>query len=283
MSSIEAAFTDDPAFIPYLAVGDPTTDASHRYVDAVVRGGADIVELGLPFSEPIAEGPTIQAAVNRALDAGTTPETYLDFVDSLTVDVPIVCMTYYNLIYQYGTEDGPRPFVRACAAVGVDGFVVPDLPIDESDALRDACQDHDLDLISIVAPTTDDDRLTALMDSTSGYAYVQARLGVTGTASSAGDRTRETLARLTDWSVPKAVGFGISSAAQARTVIAAGADGVIVGSAIVDRIATGYHENESTDSVAADLEAFSSELKTGAVAGASKDNPNTNPHNTTNQ
>jgi len=268
VSQLRAAFADGPAFVPYLAVGDPTLEDSRRYVEAVVRGGADVLELGLPFSEPIAEGPTIQSAVTRALDAGVTPRSYLEFVADLDVDVPLVCMTYYNLIYQYGTAPGPRPFVAAAADAGLAGFVVPDLPAEESTPLREACDDHGLDLVSIVAPTTSDDRLEALMAQTSGYVYVQARLGVTGTESSAADRTRETLDRLRDWSVPKAVGFGISSADQARAVVAAGADGVIVGSALVDRIAAGLDADDPPATVAATLETLAKDLKSGAVAGA---------------
>jgi tryptophan synthase, alpha chain (EC 4.2.1.20) len=151
--SLDAAF-DEPAFVPYLAVGDPGYDASLRYVEAVAEGGADVVELGLPFSEPIAEGSTIQSAIVRALEAGMTPDRYFEFVSELDVGVPLVCMTYYNLVYQYGDEAGPRPFVERAAEVGVDGFVIPDLPAEEAGPLRAACDAFGLDLVFIVAPTT---------------------------------------------------------------------------------------------------------------------------------
>jgi len=267
-SDVAAAFADGPAFVPYLAAGDPSFEASTEYVEALARGGADVIELGLPFSEPIAEGPTIQQAIVRALEAGMTPERYFEFVADLEVDVPLVCMTYYNLVYQYGDEPGPRPFVERAAAVGIDGFVVPDLPAEEADPLRAACDEVGLDLISIVAPTTTDERLERLLALSSGYVYVQARLGVTGARATVSDRTNESLERLSGSALPKAVGFGISSGEQAREVVAAGADGVIVGSALVDVVAEGAREDDPTEEVADRLEALARELKEGAVAGA---------------
>jgi tryptophan synthase alpha chain len=268
MSDIAAAFADGPAFVPYLAAGDPDFEASIEYVEALARGGADVIELGLPFSEPIAEGPTIQQAIVRALESGMTPERYFEFVATLDVDVPLVCMTYYNLIYRYGDAEGPRPFVERAAAVGIDGFVVPDLPAEEADPLRAACDEFGLDLISIVAPTTTDERLERLLALSSGYVYVQARLGVTGARSDVSDRTAESLARLGDAGLPRAVGFGIASGEQAREVVAAGADGVIVGSALVDVVAEGVETGAPTAEVADRLEAMARELKEGAVAGA---------------
>ncbi|WP_254537456.1 tryptophan synthase subunit alpha [Halomarina litorea] len=283
MSRLDEAFADGPAFVPYLALGDPDLESSLEYVKALERGGADVIELGLAFSEPIAEGPTIQSAVVRSLEGGMTPTKFLDAVEDLDVDVPLVCMTYYNLIYQFGEEAGPRPFVERAAEVGLSGFVVPDLPAEESGPLREACDEFGLDLIFIVAPTTRGERLERLMDQTSGYVYVQARLGVTGAKADVSDQTGESLDRLSEWDVPKAVGFGISSGEQAREVVAAGADGVIVGSALVDIVAEGTsaasrtqsgdvaegHENgDSTEEVAARLEEKARELKEGALAGA---------------
>jgi tryptophan synthase alpha chain len=268
MSDVAAAFADGPAFVPYLAAGDPDFEASIEYVEALARGGADVIELGLPFSEPIAEGPTIQQAIVRALEAGMTPERYFEFVEALEVDVPLVCMTYYNLIYRYGDAEGPRPFVERAAAVGIDGFVVPDLPAEEAGPLRAACDEFGLDLVSIVAPTTTDERLERLLALSSGYVYVQARLGVTGARSDVSDRTAESLARLSETDLPRAVGFGIGSGEQAREVVAAGADGVIVGSALVEVVADGVENDTPTATVADRLEAMARELKEGAVAGA---------------
>ena len=280
---------EEPAFVPYLAAGDPDVEASLEYVEALARGGADVIELGLPFSEPIAEGPTIQQAVVRSLEGGMTPGRFFEFVGTLDVDVPLVCMTYYNLIYQYGESEAPRasevsseaasdgesvvPFVERAAEAGLEGFVVPDLPAEEADPLRAACDEFGLDLVFIVAPTTRGDRLAAIVERVSGYLYVQARLGVTGARSSVSGRTAESLDRLAEQAaadVPKAVGFGISSGEQAAEVVAAGADGVIVGSALVDIVAEGHADDDPTGVVADRLEETARELKEGALAGAQR-------------
>ena len=266
--TLEDAF-EEPAFVPYLAAGDPDFESSIEYVEALARGGADVIELGLPFSEPIAEGPTIQQAIVRSLDGGMTPERFFEFVEALDVDVPLACMTYYNLIYQYGTEP-VRSFVERAAEVGIEGFVVPDLPAEEADQLRDACDEYGLDLIFIIAPTTAGDRLERIMDRVSGYVYVQARLGVTGARDSLSDHTEATLGRLDGYDVPKAVGFGISTGEHAESVVAAGADGVIVGSALVDIVAEGHGNDEPTADVAAKLEALARELKAGALEGGQR-------------
>jgi tryptophan synthase alpha chain len=266
--SLETAFADGPAFVPYLCAGDPSYEASLEYVEALERGGADVIELGLPFSEPIAEGSTIQEAIVRSLAAGMTPERFLQFVRDLDVDVPLVCMTYYNLIYQYGEEDGPGPFVEAAAEAGVAGFVVPDLPAEEAEPLRAACDEFGLDLIFIVAPTTEGARLDRMRELVSGYVYVQARLGTTGAREDVSGQTGQTLERLADWDVPKAVGFGIKTGEHAERIVAGGADGIIVGSALVDIIAEGYENGDATDEVAERLEEKARELKEGAVGGA---------------
>jgi tryptophan synthase alpha chain len=267
MSGIDDAFADGPAFVPYLAAGDPDYDASIEYVEALARGGADIIELGLPFSEPIAEGPTIQQAVVRSLEAGMTPERFFEFVEDLDVDVPLVCMTYYNLIYQYGEAEGPRPFVKKAADVGIEGFVVPDLPAEEADPLREACDEFGLDLILIVAPTTEGERLERIMGQVSGYVYVQARLGTTGARTDVSDQTGASLDRLDRWDVPKAVGFGISTGDHAATVVEAGADGVIVGSALIDIVAEGVETDRPVAETADLLEEKARELKEGAERG----------------
>ncbi|GGJ09385.1 tryptophan synthase subunit alpha [Halobellus salinus] len=282
-SDLEAAFADGPAFVPYLAAGDPDYDSALAYVEALARGGADVIELGLPFSEPIAEGPTIQSAVVRALNAGMTPDRFFAFVEDLDVDVPLVCMTYYNLIYQYGSSEapsasdsratepgggqGPRPFVKRAAAAGLSGFVVPDLPAEEAEPLREACDEFGVDLVFIVAPTTEGDRLRRNMEHVSGYVYVQARTGVTGARDDVSDQTERSLQRLADYDVPKAVGFGIKTGEHAARIVAGGADGVIVGSALVDIVAEGVENDTPTEEVAARLEAMARELKTGAERG----------------
>jgi tryptophan synthase alpha chain len=186
------------------------------------------------------------------------------------VYVPLVCMTYYNLNYQYGEGEGPRPFVGKAAAVGIEGLVVPDLPAEEAGPLRRACDEFGLDLVFIVAPTTKGDRLERMLEQVSGYVYVQARLGVTGAREDVDDATEESLARLSDWDVPKAVGFGIKTGDHAERIVSAGADGIIVGSALVDIVAEGHENGDSIEDVADRLEAKARELKEGALRGASE-------------
>ena len=265
--AVAAAFAGGPAYVPYLVVGDPDYESSKAYVEALDRGGADVIELGLPFSEPIAEGSTIQEALVRALDAGMTPERFFAFAEELDVDAALVCMTYYNLIYQYGEGEGPRPFVERAAAAGIQGLVVPDLPAEEAEPLREACDEFGLDLVFIVAPTTRGDRLDRIMDHVSGYVYVQARLGTTGARDDVSDQTTASLDRLREYGVPKAVGFGISAGDHAERIVAGGADGIIVGSALVDIVADGVANDRSTEEVADRLEALSRELTEGAERG----------------
>ncbi|MCO8244492.1 MULTISPECIES: tryptophan synthase subunit alpha [unclassified Haladaptatus] len=259
-SDLESAFADEPALIPYVVAGDPGIEETKEYVRALVRGGADVIELGLPFSEPIADGPTIQNAIQRALDGGMTPQKYLGLVSELDVDVPIVCMTYYNLIYQYGSEEGVEAFVSAAADAGIAGLIVPDLPVEESGPLRLACDEYGLDLVFIVAPTTTDRRKRRISTQASGFVYVQARMGTTGAQADVSGDTHESLQRLAGSDLPKAVGFGVSEGEHAREIVSAGADGVVVGSALVDIVASG-------EDVAERLETKAAELKSGAREG----------------
>ncbi|ARS91278.1 tryptophan synthase subunit alpha [Natrarchaeobaculum aegyptiacum] len=279
-SKIERAISENhPALITYVTAGDPSLEDTKAYVEALDRGGADLIELGLPFSEPIAEGPTIQAAINRALEAGTTPDGFFELVEDLETEAPLLVMTYYNMVLQYGTgeasrvsdsravepRDGPdvRPFVERAAEAGLAGIIVPDLPAEEADPLREACDDHGLDLVFIVAPTTDGERLERIMSQVTGFAYVQARLGTTGARADVSGATHESLERLADYDVPKAVGFGVSEGAHATEIVEAGADGVIVGSALIDIIAS----SDGTDEAVGALEAKAAELKAGALDG----------------
>lgn len=243
------------ALIAYICAGDPSPDATKEYVTALVRGGADIIELGLPFSDPTADGPTIQAGIERALNGGMTPDIYFRTVASLKMHIPLVVMTYYNIIFKRGLEK----FVKDCSASGISGIIVPDLPPEESGELAGFCKKNDVDLIFLVAPTTTNERLKRILTEGKGFIYLVARLGVTGARSDVAASTRELIERVIT-TTPKAVGFGISNGKQAAEIIRSGADGVIVGSAFVDIIASGKD-------VPARLEALARELKEGAAQG----------------
>jgi len=241
------------ALIAYICAGDPSSDTTKEYVTALVRGGADIIELGLPFSDPTADGPTIQAGIERALDGGMTPDVYFKTVGSLRVHIPLVVMTYYNIIFKRGLEK----FVKDCAASGISGIIVPDLPPEESGELAGFCRKHDVDLIFLVAPTTTGERIKRILEEGKGFIYLVARLGVTGARADVAGSTSELIKRVKT-ATPKVVGFGISNGKQASEIIRAGADGVIVGSAFVDIIASG-------NDVPARLEALARELKAAAA------------------
>ncbi|MCD4815099.1 MAG: tryptophan synthase subunit alpha, partial [Methanosarcinales archaeon] len=169
----ELKIKGDGALIAYVCAGDGDTT---KIVHALIRGGADIVELGLPFSDPIADGPTIQASIERALDAGMNPDRYFEMVKGLGVDVPLVVMTYYNLIFKRGLER----FVKDCKDSGITGIIVPDLPPEESGELGGYCEGNGVDLIFLVAPTTTGERLEDILKRGTGFLYLVSRLGVTG-------------------------------------------------------------------------------------------------------
>lgn len=257
-SAIREAFAGG-ALVPYLVAGDPSPEATAEYAQALVEGGADVLELGLPFSEPVADGPTIQAGIRRALDAGMTPDRYLQLVADLDVEVPVVAMTYYNMLYRYGDGD-LETFVADAAEAGLSGLIVPDLPVEESEPLSRACAAHDLALVFIVAPTTTAKRLEQITDRASGFLYVQARLGTTGARADVSEDTAQSLSRLPETETPAAVGFGVSTREQAREIVAAGADGVVAGSVFVDIVAEG-------DSVPTRLQETAAELAAGVRAG----------------
>lgn len=238
------------ALIAYVCAGDGDT---HGIVHALVRGGADIVELGMPFSDPVADGPTIQASIQRALDAGMNPDKYFEMVKGLDVDVPLVVMTYYNLIFKRGLEK----FVKDCQDSGITGIIVPDLPPEESEELAGYCHEHGIDLIFLVAPTTRGNRLEDILKKGTGFIYMVARLGVTGARADISESTKELLGRV-NTETPRAVGFGISSGEQAAEIFQSGAEGVIVGSAFVDIIA-------SSEDVVKRLEVLAWEIKSNLV------------------
>ena len=234
MSKIANAFTNGKAFIPYLCCGDPDLETTAALVREMARQGADLIELGIPFSDPTAEGPVIQQASLRALTAGATTDKIFDMVRELRKDVkiPMVFMTYANVVFSYGTER----FLSGCGDIGMDGLILPDVPWEEKEDFAPACAAHGVDLISLIAPTSAG-RIAEIAKDAKGFVYVVSSLGVTGVrkeiTTDIGAMVR-LIRENTD--IPCAVGFGISTPEQARA-LSRYADGVIVGSAIVKLIA----------------------------------------------
>lgn len=236
---IEACFAalrkdGDKALIPFLTAGDPDLATTEALVLAVADAGADIIELGIPFSDPSAEGPTIQRSSARALAAGTNLRSILQLVDRLRarLDQPIVLMGYANPIHAMGAEN----FAKAASDVGVDGVIVPDLPPEEGAPYLDPSRDAGIDVILLAAPTTGPKRLEMLVRKTQGFLYYVSLQGVTGARSTLGSGVEERVRRAQSLGeMPVCVGFGVATAEHAEA-IGAYADGVVVGSAIVDRI-----------------------------------------------
>ena len=234
MSRIAEAFKNGKAFIPFLTCGDPDLETTAAIIRACAENGASLIELGIPFSDPTAEGPVIQEANIRALSAGTTTDRIFDMVREVRKDVtvPMVFMTYANVVYSYG----PERFCSACRDIGIDGMILPDVPFEEKEEFDTVCRKYGLDFISMIAPTSED-RIAMIAREASGFLYIVSSLGVTGVRSSITTDLGSMVAlarKNTD--IPCAIGFGISTAEQAAKM-AAIADGVIVGSAIVRLIA----------------------------------------------
>ena len=234
MNKIRQAFENGKAFIPFITCGDPDVETTMACVREMVKSGADLIELGIPFSDPTAEGPVIQGANLRALTGGVTTDRIFEMVRELRGDVavPMVFMTYTNVVFSYGAER----FISTCAGIGIDGLILPDLPFEEKEEFLAVCRAHGVALISLIAPTSAN-RVAMIAKEAEGFIYLVSSLGVTGVRSSIttdlGPIIR-TIRENTD--VPCAVGFGISNPEQANTM-AKEADGVIVGSAIVKLIA----------------------------------------------
>ena len=230
MSNIYRAFVNGKAFIPFITCGDPDLGTTLEVVRAAVENGADLVELGIPFSDPTAEGVVIQGANIRALNAGTTTDKVFGMVKELRRDVrvPLVFMTYANVVFSYGTER----FLAGCEEAGIDGLILPDVPFEEKEEFSGACEAHGMDLVSMIAPTSED-RIAMIAREAKGFVYVVSSLGVTGVRREITTDLNAivgSIRRSTD--VPCAIGFGISTPEQARKM-ADVADGVIVGSAII--------------------------------------------------
>lgn len=234
MSNIVKAFDHGKAFIAFMTAGDPSFDKTVEYVLEMVRAGADLIELGIPFSDPIADGPVIQAANLRAFSEGINTDRAFDMVREIRkfTDVPLVFLTYLNPVFKYGYNR----FFKRCVECGVDGLVIPDLPFEEKAEVEDIAKGSCVDIISLITPTSED-RIKSIAGSASGFLYVVSSMGVTGVRSEINTDLESILKAIrlvTD--VPTAIGFGISNPKQAKQM-AQYADGVIVGSAIVKIIA----------------------------------------------
>jgi len=234
MSNLAKAFDHGKAFVAFITCGDPDLETTAACVRAMAEAGADLIELGIPFSDPTAEGPVIQSANVRALSGGVTTEKIFDLVRELRTDVtiPMVFMTYANVVYSYGAEK----FISICRDIGIDGLILPDVPYEEREEFAPLCAQYGLDLVPLVAPTSEQ-RIAKIARDAQGFVYIVSSLGVTGVRSeitSDIDSVVSLIRENTD--LPCAVGFGISTPEQARDM-AAKSDGAIVGSAIVKLIA----------------------------------------------
>ena len=225
-----------PALVTFVMAGDPDQETSLSILRALPAAGADVIEIGVPFSDPMADGPAIQRAGQRALKGGATLRRTLDLVSAFRegdAETPIVLMGYYNPIYAMGNET----FLKAAKAAGVDGLIVVDLPPEADDELCVPAMAHGISFIRLATPTTDDRRLPAVLANTSGFVYYVSILGITGTAAPDANRVAEAVTRIKRHTIlPVAVGFGVRTAEQA-SAIGRGADGVVVGSAIVAAVA----------------------------------------------
>ena len=235
MSRLEALFRDSgkkALLMPYTTGGYPSMHDCRHVLDAFIAGGADMIEMGVPFSDPVADGPVVQASAQMALDQGVTPDDVLQLASEFSGRVPVVLMVYYNCVFAHGIER----FVAAAAAAGVDGLIIPDLPVDEGGEFIEACRSRGVDPILLVAPTSPDERIELIARSASGFIYCVSVAGVTGARTVLSDKLPEFLGRVrAHTSVPLAVGFGVSTPEPAAEV-AKNADGVIIGSRLINLV-----------------------------------------------
>lgn len=234
MSKIKNAFEKGKAFVAFLTAGDPNLHTTEQLILAMEQAGADLIEIGIPFSDPVAEGPAIQGADQRALAAGTTTDGIFAMVGRLKekVNIPLVFMTYINPVFTYGSER----FMKRCSECGISGIIIPDLPFEEKNEVLPACNQYGITLISMIAPTSDE-RISRIAAQAQGFLYCVSSMGVTGVRNEITTNIDEMVAQVRKaTATPCAIGFGISTPEQAAEM-AKSADGVIVGSAIVKLIA----------------------------------------------
>lgn len=233
MSNVSNAFKNGKAFIGFVTAGDPDLDASLEIMTAMAKGGCDLIEIGIPFSDPIAEGPVIQEADLRALASGTTTDKVFDLTKKLSerVDIPLVYMTYLNVLFKYGYDR----FFQNSKDAGVSGVIVPDLPYEEKDEVQSVADKYDIDVISLVAPTSED-RIKMIAGDAKGFIYTVSSMGVTGMRSKITTDLSAIVSHIKSvTNIPVAIGFGINTPEQAKKYSGI-ADGVIVGSAIVNLV-----------------------------------------------
>ncbi|HYU55248.1 MAG TPA: tryptophan synthase subunit alpha [Candidatus Dormibacteraeota bacterium] len=250
-SAIEQKFRElgnraEGVIVAYLVGNDPDPKSFLANAASLIEGGADILEIGIPFSDPVADGPVIQAAGTRALSAGATPRKIFDAVGELSSQftIPIVIMTYYNLILAMGIEQ----FIRNASDNGVKGIVVPDLPMEEGDGFRDIALKHNLDNIYLAAPNTSAERLRTIVEKSKGFLYLISLYGVTGPRDTVSAESFETVKKvksLAKGKIPISAGFGISQAEHVSSLLRAGADGAIVGSVLVRTVADHLNDPEA--------------------------------------
>jgi len=263
MSNIDQKFNElraegESALIGYITAGLPSSEKTSLVAEALIRGGVDILELGLPFSDPIADGPTIQASSYKALKLGVTPKKVFNIVEEIKskFNIPIVILTYYNPLYRIGVDK----FFQNGKSQGLDGVVVPDLPLEESDHYVHSARKNNVDTIFLASPSTSIERLKKIIDVTSGFLYLVSVYGVTGARTNIKKSSLDLVKRFKPYTVGRtnlAVGFGISRPSHVQSVVEAGADGVIVGSALVKII----DESISDDIMLTRLTEFAKILK----------------------
>lgn len=240
MSKILEIFNNQKAFIAFLTAGDPSLDQTEAFILAMDEAGADLIEIGIPFSDPIAEGPVIEAANARALRVGTTTDKIFDMIIRIRkkTKIPLVFLSYMNPIFVYGVER----FFKACQVSGIKGIIIPDLPFEEKIEVMESAKAHEVDVITLIAPTSKD-RIQMLAKEANGFIYLVSSMGVTGVWNEIKTDLKEIIRAIRQVSkTPIAVGFGISTPEQARAISEL-ADGVIVGSAIVKTIAEAKEDN----------------------------------------
>lgn len=259
MNRIEMKFKDleeknEKAMIPFITAGDPNFSLTEKLVYAMEKAGADIIELGIPYSDPIADGPVIQNSSLRSLKNGTKISKIMDKVSKIreNTDIPLVYLVYYNCIFKYGMEK----FISECKTSGIDGIIIPDLPIEEREDILKIADNYGVALIPLIAPTSKE-RIKKIVTHASGFIYCVSTTGVTGTRNSINTNMEEYMNIVSKYSkIPKAIGFGISNAKMAEN-LKKYCDGIIIGSAIVKKVDSGKDENK----IISEVERFVREVK----------------------